>query len=75
MLRMRSGNPAAFTHLQLEYASIPAHDATQDYLPRLVTFVGAYEHFMTITRTMDRRLGGSKKVLLVKARQFNETVR
>jgi hypothetical protein len=61
MLRMRSGNPAAFTHLQLEYASIPAHDATQDYLPRLVTFVGAYEHFMTITRTMDRRLGGSKK--------------
>ena len=44
-----------------EAASIPANDATQDYLPRLVTFVGAYEHFMTITRTMDRRLGGSKK--------------
>jgi hypothetical protein len=29
--------------------------------PRLVTFVGAFEHFMSITRSADRRLGGTKK--------------
>ena len=60
MLKMRGGNPAAFNHLQLEYAKIPPGDATHDYLPRLVTFVGAYEHFMTITRAADRRLGGNR---------------
>eukprot|EP01047_Picozoa_sp_COSAG01_P101426 COSAG01_NODE_31163_length_602_cov_4.200795_2_plen_86_part_01 len=27
----------------------------------LVTFVGAFEHFMSITRSADRRLGGTKK--------------
>jgi NAD+--asparagine ADP-ribosyltransferase len=36
-------------------------DAKRDYLPRLVTFVGAFEHFMSITRSADRRLGGTKK--------------
>jgi hypothetical protein len=61
MLKMRGGNPAAFNHLQLEYANIPAADAKRDYLPRLVTFVGAFEHFMSITRSADRRLGGTKK--------------
>ena len=61
MLKMRSGNPAAFNHLQLEYANIPAADAKRDYLPKLVTFVGAYEHFMSVTRAADRRLGGNKK--------------
>ena len=61
MLKMRTGNPAAFNHLQLTYASIPAGDAQTNYLPQLVTFVGAYEHFMSITRDMDRRLGGTKK--------------
>jgi hypothetical protein len=45
MLKMQGGNPAAFNHLQLEYATIPAADAKRDYLPRLVTFVGAFEHF------------------------------
>ena len=61
MLKMRGGNPAAFNHLQLEYATIPVADAKRDYLPRLVTFVGAFEHFMSITRSADRRLGGTKK--------------
>jgi hypothetical protein len=41
--------------------TIPAADAKRDYLPRLVTFVGAFEHFMSITRSADRRLGGTKK--------------
>ena len=61
MLAMRRGNPAAFTHLQLEYAHIPVGDKKTNYLPKLVTFVGAYEHFMSITRAMDRRLGSDKK--------------
>jgi hypothetical protein len=36
MLKMRGGNPAAFNHLQLEYATIPAADAKRDYLPMLI---------------------------------------
>ena len=36
MLKMQGGNPAAFNHLQLEYATIPAADAKRDYLPMLI---------------------------------------
>eukprot|EP01047_Picozoa_sp_COSAG01_P082350 COSAG01_NODE_16778_length_1204_cov_134.491403_1_plen_227_part_10 len=61
MLRMRAGNPAAFQHLQLEYAKIPSNDSFQDYLPNLVTMIGKYEYFMNSTRAMDRKLGGSRK--------------